>query len=158
MKLLLFGDWDERGGELASGQKLTEQARALRHGLGPRPSHLPDRVAVHLAADEDVIGRHSRKLPHQLELGRAGHGIGLLDRALLVAELRHGAEIWIAVCVYVLIAIVKKRLSLEPRLYTILQLLSVTAFEKMPLDQLLSQTQTANQPHHLDNQLNLFGY
>jgi hypothetical protein len=67
-------------------------------------------------------------------------------------------QIWIAVCVYVLIAIVKKRLSLEPRLYTILQLLSVTAFEKMPLDQLLSQTQTANQPHHLDNQLNLFGY
>jgi hypothetical protein len=67
-------------------------------------------------------------------------------------------QIWIAVCVYVLIAIVKKRLSLEPRLYTILQLLSVTAFEKMPLDQLLAQTQTANQPRYADNQLNLFDY
>jgi hypothetical protein len=67
-------------------------------------------------------------------------------------------QIWIAVCIYVLIAIVKKRLALEPRLYTILQLLSVTAFEKMPLDQLLSQTQPANQPHRLGNQLNLFDY
>lgn len=67
-------------------------------------------------------------------------------------------QIWIAVCVYVLIAIVKKRLSLEPRLYTILQLISVTAFEKMPLDQLLDQTHTANQSFHPDNQLNLFGY
>jgi hypothetical protein len=67
-------------------------------------------------------------------------------------------QIWIAVCVYVLIAIVKKRLSLEPRLYTILQLLSVTAFEKMPLDQLLRQTEAAYQPDRADKQLNLFGY
>lgn len=67
-------------------------------------------------------------------------------------------QIWIAVCVYVLIAIVKKRLSLEPSLYTILQLLSVTAFEKMPLDQLLRQTEAANQPSHADKQLNLFNY
>jgi hypothetical protein len=65
-------------------------------------------------------------------------------------------QIWIAVCVYVLIAIIKKRLSLEPRLYTILQLLSVTAFEKMPLDQLLRQTEIANEMHHSDKQLNLF--
>jgi hypothetical protein len=41
-------------------------------------------------------------------------------------------QIWIAVCVYVLIAIVKKRLALEASLYTILQLLSVAAFEKTP--------------------------
>jgi hypothetical protein len=67
-------------------------------------------------------------------------------------------QIWIAVCVYVLIAIVKKQLALETRLYTILQLLSVTAFEKIPLDQLLSQTETANSSHRIDNQLNLFGY
>jgi hypothetical protein len=58
----------------------------------------------------------------------------------------------------VLIAIVKKRLELTPSLYTILQLLSVTAFEKMPLYQLLRQTEGANQPHHADKQLNLFGY
>ncbi|MGH8574843.1 MAG: IS4 family transposase, partial [Gammaproteobacteria bacterium] len=65
-------------------------------------------------------------------------------------------QIWIAVCVYVLIAIVRKRLSLEHSLYTMLQLLSVTAFEKIPLDQLLRQTGMANQPQHTDNQLNLF--
>ena len=49
-------------------------------------------------------------------------------------------QIWIAVSVYVLIAIVKKRLDLEPSLYHNPTDLSVTAFEKMPLDQLLSQT------------------
>ncbi len=47
------------------------------------------------------------------------------------------SQIWIAVSVYVLIAIIKKRLQLEPNLYTILQILSLTVFEKTPLDQLL---------------------
>ena len=42
-------------------------------------------------------------------------------------------QIWIAVSVYVLVAIVKKRLGLEPSLYTILQILSVTLFEKTPI-------------------------
>ena len=64
-------------------------------------------------------------------------------------------QIWIAVTVYVLVAIIKKRLQLEASLYTILQSLSVTLFEKTPLDQLL-----INLPHthddHLDaNQLKL---
>ena len=53
-------------------------------------------------------------------------------------------QIWIAVCVYVLIAIVKKRLDLQASLYTILQMISVTAFEKIPLDQLLSMGAQAN--------------
>lgn len=47
-------------------------------------------------------------------------------------------QIWIAITVYVLIAIVKKRLELELPLYTFLQILSVTAFEKVPLNQLLT--------------------
>ena len=42
-------------------------------------------------------------------------------------------QIWIAVCVYVLVAIVKKRLSLDHSLYTILQILSVGLFEKTPV-------------------------
>lgn len=67
-------------------------------------------------------------------------------------------QIWIAVCVYVLIAIIKKRLALDASLYTILQLLSVTAFEKMPLDQLLRQAPPPTQPQGLNNQLNLFDY
>ena len=46
-------------------------------------------------------------------------------------------QIWIAISVYVLVAIVKKRLRIEASLYTILQILSLTLFEKTPLDQLL---------------------
>lgn len=65
-------------------------------------------------------------------------------------------QIWIAVCVYVLIAIVKKRLALDPSLYTILQTLSVTTFEKMPLDQLLNIGAHADHDLVQDNQLNLF--
>jgi len=49
-------------------------------------------------------------------------------------------QIWIAICVYVLVAIIKKRLHLEQNLYTILQILSVTLFEKRSLLQLLTQT------------------
>jgi len=65
-------------------------------------------------------------------------------------------QIWIAVCVYVLIAIVKKRLALEASLYTILQMVSVTAFEKIPLDQLLNVTEHTKPDHTENNQLNLF--
>ena len=66
-------------------------------------------------------------------------------------------QIWIAVCVYVLIAIVKKRLALQASLYTILQMISVTAFEKMPLDQLLNMPARPQNSYTVDNQLNLFG-
>ena len=65
-------------------------------------------------------------------------------------------QIWIAVAVYVLIAIVKKRLALDASLYTILQMVSVTTFEKMPLDQLLRSSAPANSGSTVDNQLNLF--
>jgi hypothetical protein len=50
------------------------------------------------------------------------------------------SQIWIAVSAYVLVAIVKKRLHLPASLYEILQILSLTMFEKTPLDQLLAQT------------------
>ena len=65
-------------------------------------------------------------------------------------------QIWIAISVYVLVAIVKKRLSLEPSLYTILQILSVTLFEKTPILQALSATAYTTQNHDFSNQLNLF--
>ena len=48
------------------------------------------------------------------------------------------SQIWIAVSVYVLVAIVKKRLNLEASLHTLLQILSVTLFEKMAIDQALT--------------------
>jgi IS4 transposase len=51
-------------------------------------------------------------------------------------------QIWIAVSVYVLVAIVKKRLNLSASLYEMLQILSLTMFERIPLDQLLSNIVT----------------
>ena len=65
-------------------------------------------------------------------------------------------QIWIAISVYVLMAIVKKRLSLPRSLYTILQILSVTLFEKMPILQVLSHTNSEEPEVDDRNQLNLF--
>jgi len=64
-------------------------------------------------------------------------------------------QIWIAVTVYVLVAIIKKRLKLDASLYTILQSLSVTLFEKIPLDQLFANLECAHQDHLDSNQLKL---
>jgi len=66
------------------------------------------------------------------------------------------SQIWIAVSAYVLVAIVKKRLNLSASLYEILQILSLTMFEKIPLDQLLAQTAAAENYLTPDNQLFLF--
>jgi hypothetical protein len=66
------------------------------------------------------------------------------------------SQIWIAISVYVLVAIIKKQLKLETELYTILQILSLTLFEKTPLDQLLMISDYKNEACTMDNQLNLF--
>jgi hypothetical protein len=66
------------------------------------------------------------------------------------------SQIWIAVSVYVLVAIVKKRLNISASLYEILQILSLTMFERMPLDQLLSHALEDENPTESRNQLNLF--
>ena len=66
------------------------------------------------------------------------------------------SQIWIAVSTYVLVAIVKKRLHLSASLYEILQILSLTMFEKIPLDQLLAQTISDEIQQVSDNQLILF--
>lgn len=66
-------------------------------------------------------------------------------------------QIWIAVSVYVLVAIVKKELQLDSSLYTLLQILSVTVFEKMPLQQALIENMQASNNLINPNQLNLFG-
>jgi Domain of unknown function (DUF4372)/Transposase DDE domain len=64
-------------------------------------------------------------------------------------------QIWIAISVYVLVAIVKKRLKLDRSLYTILQILSVTTFEKTPILQVLSAPNYESDTSDDDNQLNL---
>jgi Domain of unknown function (DUF4372)/Transposase DDE domain len=65
-------------------------------------------------------------------------------------------QIWIAVSVYVLVAIVKKRLNLSASLYEMLQILSLTLFERIPLDQLLHNIITDDIQALSANQLNLF--
>jgi len=65
-------------------------------------------------------------------------------------------QVWIAISVYVLVAIVKKALNLDQSLYTILQVLSVTLFEKKPILQALSNATYTNQDEQISNQLNLF--
>ena len=65
-------------------------------------------------------------------------------------------QIWIAVSVYVLVAIIKKRLDISLSLYTILQILSLTVFETMPLQQILTDSVDTRDNHESSNQLNLF--
>jgi hypothetical protein len=66
------------------------------------------------------------------------------------------SRIWIAVSVYVLVAIVKKRLNLSASLYEMLQIFSLTMFERMPLNQLLTKMNADRGIEVSANQLNLF--
>ena len=66
------------------------------------------------------------------------------------------SQIWIAISVYVLVAIIKKRLDLKADLYTILQVLSLTLFEKTSLEQILIGDGCTNKNQDTANQLNLF--
>ena len=65
-------------------------------------------------------------------------------------------QIWIAISVYVLVAIMKKRLKIDLTLYTILQILSVTLFEKIPISQAFSPDSYITKVNTNYNQLNLF--
>ena len=67
-------------------------------------------------------------------------------------------QIWIAVSVYLLVAIVKKRLQLPGSLYTLLQVLSVTLFEKMPISQALQKQDYTNPTPTHPSQLILFDF
>jgi IS4 transposase len=67
-------------------------------------------------------------------------------------------QIWIAVSVYLLVAIVKKRLDLSGSLYTLLQVISVTLFEKIPISQALQQKDYTNPQLTDPNQLILFNF
>ena len=81
---------------------------------------------------------------------RIKHFYGTSDNAVKT-------QIWISVCVYVLVAIVKKELKSDRSLYNILQVLSVNAFEKEPLQQVLRDLQTQIPADALCNQL-VFSY
>lgn len=66
------------------------------------------------------------------------------------------SQIWIAISVYVLVAIIKKQLNLDASLYTILQILSVTLFEKTYIQQALQSSEYKSEDLNAYNQLNLF--
>lgn len=65
-------------------------------------------------------------------------------------------QIWIAVSVYLLVAIVKKRLNINQSLYTFLQILSISIFEKSPILQLINEVDYESKSYEPSNQLNLF--
>jgi hypothetical protein len=80
---------------------------------------------------------------------RIKHFFGNTDNAVKT-------QVWIAVCVYVLAAIVRKELSLEPSLSQILQILSVNVFEQVPLSELVANAQTQDESFDSYNQLMLW--
>jgi len=86
--------------------------------------------------------------------------IGILEQATITrfgtTENAVKTQIWIAISVYVLVAIVKKRLKTDASLYKILQILSLTLFEKAPFDQLLKSIDYEMPKSQNDNQMNLF--
>ena len=65
-------------------------------------------------------------------------------------------QVWIAISVYVLVAIVKKELGVERSLIEILQILSLTLFEKTPILQALGESKSQDPQSPIHNQLNLF--
>jgi Domain of unknown function (DUF4372)/Transposase DDE domain len=75
-----------------------------------------------------------------------------------VSENALKTQIWIAIAVYVLVAIVRKPLGLDLELHAMLQILSVTLFEKVPLIQILTQTPTLLQQTDTRNQLKMFTF
>jgi IS4 transposase len=79
-----------------------------------------------------------------------------IKRFLGTSENAVKTQVWIAVCVYVLVAIMKKRLNLTESLYTILQILSVTSFEKVPFYQLVTEMNYKNPDQSGYKQLKLF--
>ena len=65
------------------------------------------------------------------------------------------SQIWIAISIYVLIAIIKKRHLLDASLFQILQVLSVTLFEKVPILRAFGEAESQDKSPLFSNQLNL---
>ena len=68
------------------------------------------------------------------------------------------SQIWVALCIYLLVAITKKKLGVQCSLYTFLQILEVNLFEKKPILPLVTEALKLNSGTSWDNQPNLFGY
>jgi len=128
------------------------------------------RIQYHDRAPETtlVVLTHDGVLPSQTlaDLYRAHWHIALFFKGIKqtlrikaffgTSETAVKSPIWIAVSVYVLVAIIRNRLTLDMSLHTILQILSVTPFEKMTLHQLLSTQRNQKPKLKPDKQLKLF--
>lgn len=68
------------------------------------------------------------------------------------------SQIWIALCIYLLVAIAKKRLKIECSLYTFLQILEVNLFEKKPISSLVAEALKQIPEQSKYKQMNLFSY
>lgn len=68
------------------------------------------------------------------------------------------SQIWVALCIYLLVAITKKKLGIQCSLYTFLQILEVNLFEKKPISSLVAEALKRNPDTSDNNQLNLFNY
>jgi len=68
------------------------------------------------------------------------------------------SQIWVALCIYLLVAITKKKLSIPCSLYTFLQILEVNLFERKPILSLVKEALKQKTDTLDDNQLNLFNY
>ena len=80
------------------------------------------------------------------------------SRNSLAPENAVKTQIWIAISIYVLVTIVRKRLGLEASLYQILQILSITLFEKTPILQAFQAFDSRDDLVNCGNQLNLFDF
>jgi DDE family transposase/uncharacterized protein DUF4372 len=65
-------------------------------------------------------------------------------------------QIWIAVCTYLIVAIIKRQINSDKSLYEILQILSISTFDKTPINQLLMKNDLQSLHYNIHNQLNLF--
>lgn len=65
-------------------------------------------------------------------------------------------QIWIAICSYLIVAIAKKKLKIQQTLYSFLQVISISIFEKEPINQLVSNNQSHFKDSNFSNQLNIF--
>ena len=131
----------------SSNTAITSKFRKITHSIGRRPHFtLPALTIAALYKRRWQVELFFKWIKQNL---RIRHFYGTSENAVKT-------QIWTAVCVYALAAIVKKELALDIALYTFLQILSVHSFEKIPILQAFSQNDPSPAPITSTKQLNLF--
>ena len=140
-----------------SSTRKNPYAKALREIVVARPEGEPLRLVSNdlKSPAEEIAGLYKSRWQIELFFKWIKQNLRI-KRFYGTSENAVKTQIWTAVSVYVLIAIIKKRLHLDASLQTLLQILSVTVFEKLPLKQALTPGDWASQTVEPTNQLNLF--